>query len=131
MKQNKNTFINPPTLFDASQNGFSHLGLKSKDSELAFILGQWASNKSGELAVEEFGGQVKATIENLKKALSAVNLTEKDIIKLTVYIADYMSQKNQKAVTITNGWAITRDRCFSYECNRTSFSNGNPPPITY
>ena len=93
MKQNNNTFINPPGLFDASKNGFSHVGLKSGKSEFVFIAGQWASDLTGDLAIEEFGGQVKQTVINLKKALSSVGLTERDIIKLTIYIANYTPEK--------------------------------------
>lgn len=93
MTQNSNTFVNPEGLFDASKNGFSHIGLKSKESELIFISGQWASDEKGNLAVEDFEAQVKRTIENLKKALFAVNLSEKDLLKITVYIADYTPEK--------------------------------------
>ncbi len=91
--QNNNAFINPPGVFDASKNGFSHIGTKNKNANLVFISGQWASDSTGKLATEDFAGQVKKTIENLKTCLAAVKLSEKDIIKLTVYIADYTPEK--------------------------------------
>lgn len=96
MKQNNNTFINPPGLFDASKNGFSHIAIKDADAELVFISGQWASNENGELQVKDFEGQVQQSIKNLKTALAAINLTEKDIIKMTIYIADYTPQKKMQ-----------------------------------
>ncbi len=93
--QNKNTFINPTGLFDASKNGFSHIGITETNTKLVFISGQWASDESGNITTEDYAKQVVKSIENLKLALSVVELTEKDIIKLTIYIANYTPEKKQ------------------------------------
>ncbi|MGL5889783.1 MAG: RidA family protein [Bacteroidia bacterium] len=93
MKQNANTFINPKGLFNAAKNGFSHVGIVSKNAQLVFISGQWASDSTENLVAEDFAEQVKQTISNLKIALGAAGLTDKDIIKMTVYIADYTPEK--------------------------------------
>jgi enamine deaminase RidA (YjgF/YER057c/UK114 family) len=110
IQQGKNSFMNPASLFDASKNGFSHIGIKAKEAELVFISGQWASDTTGNLAVEDFAQQVAKSIDNLKKALSAAGLTERDIIKLTIYIVDYSPEK--KLILLQTAAPLLEIKCF-------------------
>lgn len=90
-----NTFLNPSGLFDASLNGFSHIGVAPKSCQFIFVAGQWASNTSQELVSENFEEQVVQSIINLKTALNATGLSEQNIIKLTIYLANYGPQMKE------------------------------------
>lgn len=89
----KTSFINPEGLFDPSNNGFSHVGMAVSASPVVFISGQWASDTLQNLVAEDFSSQVVQTISNLKTALGSIQLTEKNIVKLTIYIVDFTRQK--------------------------------------
>jgi enamine deaminase RidA (YjgF/YER057c/UK114 family) len=89
MQQGKNTFINPTTLFNPVQNGFSHIGKAPANAEIVFVSGQWASDLAGKLVSTDFEQQVRQTFKNVKIALQASNLAFEDIIKLTIYIAEF------------------------------------------
>ena len=93
MKQEKNTFINPEGLFNPVFHGFSHIGKVPSGTELYFLSGQWASDKEGKLVSEDFEVQVQQTLQNVKTALKAEGMSTKNIVKQTIYIADFTPEK--------------------------------------
>ncbi|WP_341225407.1 RidA family protein [uncultured Arcticibacterium sp.] len=89
----KNTFINPEGLFNPEYYGFSHIAKIPAGKELYYFSGQWASDKNGKLVSEDFKEQVERTVTNIKVALKAAGLSLNDVVKQTVYIADFNSEK--------------------------------------
>lgn len=100
MQQGKNTFINPAALFNPAQNGFSHIGKAPANAEIIFISGQWASDLAGKLVPTDFEQQVRQTFKNVKIALQASDLSFKNIIKLTIYIAEFEPVKKDVLIKV-------------------------------
>lgn len=102
MTQEKNSFINPKGLFNPKYNGFSHVVKVPKGKEMYYFSGQWASNTEGKLVSENFEEQVKQTVSNVKIALDAAGLSLDDVVKQTVYIVDFTSEKKQILIDVAS-----------------------------
>lgn len=100
MQQGKNTFINPAELFNPVRNGFSHIGKAPADAEIVFISGQWASDITGKLVSTDFEEQVRQTFKNIKIALQASDLSFKNLVKLTIYIAEFEPAKKDILIKV-------------------------------
>lgn len=108
LTQQRNTFTNPVGLFNPVMNGFSHVGHVPANADLYFIAGQWASNTEGKLVSTDFAEQVRQTLRNLKTALAAVGLNTQNVVKQTVYIADYTPEKKRILIEVAaNEWDAT------------------------
>ena len=102
MTRKENNFINPKDLFNPTNNGFSHIVSVPEGKEIYYFSGQWASNTNGELVSNEFEEQVKQTVANVKKALSAVGLSINDVVKQTVYIVDFTPAKKEMLIDVAS-----------------------------
>ncbi len=84
--------VNPAGLYDASANGYSHLGLVSAGARLVFIAGQGGEDERGNLD-PDFRLQVRQALANLGTALAAAGAGPADIVKLTVLIVDHSEER--------------------------------------
>ncbi|SMG17292.1 Enamine deaminase RidA, house cleaning of reactive enamine intermediates, YjgF/YER057c/UK114 family [Arenibacter troitsensis] len=98
----KNSFINPKGLFNPTYNGFSHIVKVPEGKEIYYFSGQWASNLEGKLVSENFEEQVKQTVSNVKTALETAGLSLDDVVKQTVYIVDFTTEKKQTLIDIAS-----------------------------
>ncbi len=102
MSQLKNSFINPEELFNPGNNGFSHIAKIPEGKTLYYFSGQWASDLSGQLVSVNYEEQVRQTVSNIKKALASVGLSINDVVKQTVYIADFSIEKKQILIEVAS-----------------------------
>lgn len=84
--------FNPAGLYDASANGYSHVGLVQAGARLVFIAGQGGENEHGTLD-PDFRLQVRQALGNLRTALAAAGADASDIVKLTVLIVDHTEER--------------------------------------
>jgi enamine deaminase RidA (YjgF/YER057c/UK114 family) len=79
-------YLNPETLHGPT--GYTHV-VEMQPGQIAYISGQVALNKDGELVGEgDIVAQTRQVFENLKNALEAMNATFTDVVKLTYYALD-------------------------------------------
>ncbi|MRX64691.1 RidA family protein [Maribacter luteus] len=102
MQNKENTFINPTGLFNPLKNGFSHIVKIPKGKDLYFFSGQWASDDKGQLVSQDFGEQVRKTVSNVKTAMEAAGITIIDVVKQTVYIADFTLEKKNILIEVAS-----------------------------
>lgn len=92
--QNKNVkLINPPTLYDATQNGYSHIAVTPPRTRTVYISGQFGSDLQGNIVSNDFEEQLIRAFQNLRFALNAVGAKPSDVAKTTVLIVDYDQSK--------------------------------------
>ncbi|MGF6174443.1 RidA family protein [Ensifer sp. 4252] len=84
--------FNPAGLYDASANGYSHVGLVQAGARLVFIAGQGGEDERGALD-PDFRLQVRQALGNLRTALAAAGADTSDIVKLTVLIVDHSEER--------------------------------------
>jgi len=84
--------INPPTLFNSLQHGFSQI-VKCPIGKLVFISGQvaWDEN-SNIVGIGDLALQMRKAIDNLKIAVSETGGRLEDIVMLRIYIVDYKTE---------------------------------------
>jgi enamine deaminase RidA (YjgF/YER057c/UK114 family) len=93
-KQNKELqLLNPPGLYDATQNGYSHIAVAPPKSTTVYISGQFGSDENGNLVSDDFEEQLKRAFVNLRIALAAVGARPEDVAKTTVLIVNYSQDK--------------------------------------
>ncbi len=80
------TAINPPSMTDSTQNGYSQATVAAPGARIAYISGQigWAEGKPN-----DFESQVDRAFDNLSAALEAVGSREADVLKITLFIKDH------------------------------------------
>ena len=107
MAKEEISFINPTTLFDPRQNGFTHIVKIPKGKEHHYFSGQWASDTNGELVSEDFEKQVRQTVRNVKSALDAAGLSLNDVVKQTVFIVDFTLEKKEILIEVASKeWSV-------------------------
>lgn len=84
--------LNPAGLYDASVNGYSHVGLVASGMRLVFIAGQGGEDEQGNLD-PDFRLQARLAFANLLTALAAADAAPVDIVKLTVLIVDHSEER--------------------------------------
>ncbi len=81
-----NRFLNPDTLPQPS--GYTHV-VESTGGRTAYISGQIALDAGGSLVgAGDMAAQAEQVFANLGAALSAVNASFEDVVKLTYYLVD-------------------------------------------
>lgn len=90
------TRMNPPTLPDAGEVGYSQITI-AEANRLAFVSGQVASDTQGSPVPETLEAQVEQVISNLTAALKAVNASTHDIVQMRIYVMEL----NDEAMAIT------------------------------
>lgn len=82
--------VNPETL--ATPNGFSHVAVDTVGKRV-FVSGQVAYNDAGEIVGEgDLARQTQQTLENIGRALKAVDLGFEHVIKLTYFVVNLNAQ---------------------------------------
>ncbi|HIK08023.1 MAG TPA: RidA family protein [Trichormus sp. M33_DOE_039] len=87
------TLINPPTLYNAPQNGYSHIAITPPDTRTVYISGQFGSDLQGNLVSSEFEPQLVKAFQNLRFALDAAGAKPEDVLKTTVLIVNHTQDK--------------------------------------
>lgn len=85
--------VNPPTLYDATRNGYSHIAVTPPRTRTVYISGQFGSDLQGNLVSDDFEKQLVQAFKNLRFALQAVGAQPKDVAKTTILIVDYNQSK--------------------------------------
>ncbi|WP_414566119.1 MULTISPECIES: RidA family protein [unclassified Anabaena] len=85
--------INPPTLYNAPQNGYSHIAIAPQKGTTVYISGQFGSDLQGNLVSPNYEEQVIQSFKNLRFALEAVGALPSDVAKTTVMIVDQTEEK--------------------------------------
>jgi reactive intermediate/imine deaminase len=78
-------FINPETMHPAE--GYTHV-VEVTSGRLAYISGQVALDRAGNLVGGGIQSQTRQVFENMRAALAAVGGTLSDVVKLTTYLLD-------------------------------------------
>ncbi|MGF1651654.1 MAG: RidA family protein [Hyphomicrobiaceae bacterium] len=84
--------LNPPELWDATQNHHSH-GTLVDAGRLAFFSGQIAAQKGVDRAPETLREQTEIVCRNLQTCLDSIGATPADIVSLRAYIVDWSPDK--------------------------------------
>ena len=105
--------VNPDTLL--TPRGYSHVVTVEGPGRLAFISGQVAVDKEGNIVGPgDLKAQIKKAAENLVAALASVGATPTDIVKTNTYIVNYTQ----------NDYGAMR------EARAVLFPSGDPPAST-
>ncbi len=107
--------INPTSLFDSQQYGFSQI-VVTNPGKMIFISGQvaWDENQQivGEIALAK---QTQQALDNLKIALEAAGATLENVVMLRIYKVNYQKE---------DGTIIS-------QLLKTRFGTDNPPASTW
>lgn len=96
MEQSKSlTLINPSTLYNATQYGYSHAAVIPHNRTLVYVAGQGAEDEQGQHPEQDFRKQVQITFANLGKALEASGVTFNDVARITTLVVDHNMEKLQ------------------------------------
>ncbi|MFN6485780.1 MULTISPECIES: RidA family protein [unclassified Nostoc] len=93
-KDNKELkLVNPPMLYDATRNGYSHIAVTPPRTRTVYISGQFGSDLQGNLVSDDFEKQLVQAFKNLRFALEAVGAQPSDVAKTTILIVDHNQSK--------------------------------------
>ncbi|MBD2436961.1 RidA family protein [Nostoc sp. FACHB-110] len=93
-RENKEVeLINPPTLYNAPRNGYSHIAVAPAKSRTVYISGQFGSDLQGNLVSDDYEEQLVQAFKNLRFALLAVGARPQDVLKTTVLIVNHTQEK--------------------------------------
>ncbi|MEO1622118.1 MAG: RidA family protein, partial [Cyanobacteria bacterium J06632_3] len=84
--------LNPHTLGDSRDYGFSQIVVVPSDTALAYISGQGSGKVDGDYP-ESFAEQVALAFDSLRKALEAIGSTPDDVVKITILSVDHTDEK--------------------------------------
>jgi len=85
--------VNPPTLYNAPQNGYSHIAVTPPRTRTVYISGQFGSDLQGNLVSDDYEEQLVQAFKNLRFALAAVGARPQDVAKTTVLIVNHTQEK--------------------------------------
>jgi enamine deaminase RidA (YjgF/YER057c/UK114 family) len=88
----KLTIVNPQTLYNPAQNGYSHAVVVSGATRMAYISGQGGEDNTGKLS-PDFAVQVKQAYANLRSVLDGMGAKPNQVVKLTVYVVNHDMSK--------------------------------------
>ncbi len=85
--------VNPPTLYNSVQFGFSH-AVRQKGGDTLHLAGQVAWDKEGKLVgAGDLAAQTRQALANLREVLAAAGATPADIVRLRTYVVDHSPDK--------------------------------------
>ena len=88
--------INPSELGNPSHYGFTNIVVVPSDKTLVFIAGQSGADENGHYG--SFEAQLNRAFDKIKKALAAVDVTPKQVVKITILCVDY-SRERQRLIS--------------------------------
>ena len=86
------TILNPSTLHDPSDHGYSTAVIAPAGARVAYISGQGGQDHTGAYS-PDFATQVKQAYANLKAVLDALDAKPNQVAKLTIYVVDHDMSK--------------------------------------
>jgi enamine deaminase RidA (YjgF/YER057c/UK114 family) len=85
--------INPPSLYNSVQFGFSH-AVRQKGGDTLHLAGQVAWDKDGKVVgAGDLAAQTRQALANLREVLSAAGATPADIVRLRTYVVNHSPDK--------------------------------------
>lgn len=85
--------INPDTLFDSVQYGFSH-AVKSEGTKMLHMAGQVAWDAECNLIGEgDLASQARQALSNLKAVLADQGATVANLVRIRTYVVNYSADK--------------------------------------
>lgn len=85
--------VNPDTMYNSVQFGFSH-AVESEGGRLLHLAGQVAWDSNGELVGHgDLAAQAKQCFDNLTEVLASRGATAANVVRLRTYIVDYSPDK--------------------------------------
>lgn len=84
--------LQPPGLYDAAPNGYTHVVQVESPLRWVFVSGQGGENASADLP-DEFAAQAEQALANVHTALDAAGASMADVAKLTVLIVDHSLER--------------------------------------
>ena len=86
---------NPPTLFDPTPYGFSHVATVPAGYQLILVAGQGGEENTEGKLTPDFRTQVRQALLNIQKALAPEKVTMDDVVKVTSLVVDHDEQRLQ------------------------------------
>ena len=86
------TLSNPSGLIDPTHFHFSQMAVVAPGARMIFLAGQGGFSADGTLS-PDFGEQARQGFENIDIALKSADARIEDIVRLTVFIVDYDSDR--------------------------------------
>ena len=84
--------LQPPGLYDAAPNGYTHVVRVESPLRWVFVSGQGGENMAAELP-DDFAAQARQALANVQTALHAAHADMADVAKLTVLIVDHSLER--------------------------------------
>ena len=82
--------LNPPSLLDPVGGNHVHIVIPPANSRLAFLAGQVAFAKSGEIVGKgDYYKQAVQCFANIRDALIALDAGPEQVAKMTIFVVDY------------------------------------------
>jgi enamine deaminase RidA (YjgF/YER057c/UK114 family) len=89
----KRELINPPTMYNSVQFGFSH-GALQRGGATVHLAGQVAWDAQGKLVgAGDLAAQTRQALQNLRSVLAAVGGTPADIVRVRTYVVNHSPDK--------------------------------------
>ncbi|MEO7989431.1 MAG: RidA family protein [Chryseolinea sp.] len=82
------TYINPKTLFNSKQYGFSQLVVSNASGKLFYTSGQVAVDVEEKIVAKDIAGQTRQAFVNLATAIQEAGGNLKDIMMLRIYFVN-------------------------------------------
>ena len=92
---------NPPSLYDPTANGYSHLATVKPGAQLLFTAGQGGEDRDGQLS-PIFAEQADQALANLQAALQSRGASLDQVFKLTLLIVDHSEEKLRTWVAVAD-----------------------------
>jgi enamine deaminase RidA (YjgF/YER057c/UK114 family) len=85
--------LNPPSLYNSVQYGFSH-AVRQRGGDTLHLAGQVAWNKDGQVVgAGDLAAQTRQALANLREVLAAAGATPADIVRLRTYVVNHTPDK--------------------------------------
>lgn len=86
------TRLNPPTLIDFGQVGFSHISI-TEPGRMAYVSGQVAWTPDGAPVPADLVEQVRVIGSNVRKVLDSIGATPHDVVMARFYVTDLTEER--------------------------------------
>ncbi|HOX82837.1 MAG TPA: RidA family protein [Chryseolinea sp.] len=90
------TYINPKSLFNSTQYGFSQMVVSNASAKLFYTSGQVAIDAEEKIVANDLAGQTREVLLNLIAALNEAGGNLKDIMMLRIYFVNKGDFKNEE-----------------------------------
>lgn len=84
---------NPPSLFDPTPYGFSHVAVVPEGSKLIYVAGQGGEEDTVGTLSPSFRTQVQFVLKNIQTALQSQGVAMKSVVKVTTLVVDHDANK--------------------------------------